>query len=251
MGSHLSPAADPTPADWVVAGVGPFGAGVGALVPRGFEAYARVLHPAESASGEPVRWSTVAEWSGRTIHPRVQFTAIARGGRGAAPWTEPPQAGCLPLVLLRDLCELLGRHTSVPQRCWFCLWTGYGLFDEPHSAAVFIAPPKSAEHSAARLHRPLPKPHGLPVLLPEREYHLFQGPLTAATEMGDRFGPQSPNLFWPDDRAWLVASEIDLDSTFVGGSASLIGELLGDPRFEALPADLADPVWITSDDINR
>jgi len=35
-----------------------------------------------------------------------------------------------------------------------------------------------------------------------------------------------PNLWWPDDRAWCVASEIDLDETFVGGTRTLIDDIL-------------------------
>jgi hypothetical protein len=56
------------------------------------------------------------------------------------------------------------------------------------------------------------------VHLPQRDYLLFEGPLEAATELGwnmqgGGFVPQSPNLFWPDDHAWCVASEIDLFCT--------------------------------------
>ena len=60
------------------------------------------------------------------------------------------------------------------------------------------------------------------------------------------------NIFWPDDHAWCVATEIDLDSTFIGGSADLIHALLGDARLEAWPAQPTEfLVWASSDDINR
>lgn len=58
--------------------------------------------------------------------------------------------------------------------------------------------------------------------LPNREYRLFTGPV--AKGEGWVFGP---NLWWPEDRAWCVASEIDLDYTLVGGTEELIGELMG------------------------
>lgn len=58
------PVGDTTAAGWVAGGVGPIGSGVGALVPRGFEAYARILHPASSVAGDPVSWAEVAGWSG-------------------------------------------------------------------------------------------------------------------------------------------------------------------------------------------
>ena len=56
---------------------------------------------------------------------------------------------------------------------------------------------------------------------------------------------QVANLWWPQDRAWFVASEIDLAWTYVGGPAGLIGELLADMRIEALPAAPDDELsWI-------
>ncbi len=50
------------------------------------------------------------------------------------------------------------------------------------------------------------------------------------------------NLWWPSDRTWCVASEIDLQWTYVGGSAELIDRVLLDDRMETLsaaPGDLA------------
>jgi hypothetical protein len=47
---------------------------------------------------------------------------------------------------------------------------------------------------------------------------------------------QVANLWWPQDRAWCVATEIDLAWTYVGGPAGLIGQLLAETRIEALPA---------------
>jgi hypothetical protein len=94
------------------------------------------------------------------------------------------------------------------------------------------------------------------VRLPERDYLLFEGPLDDVSETGWRYdgrlvSPQSPNLFWPDDRAWCVATEIDLDSTFVGGSDALIDAVLASASWEAWPARPTDLVWASSDDINR
>jgi hypothetical protein len=48
-----------------------------------------------------------------------------------------------------------------------------------------------------------------------------------------------------------VATEIDLDSSYLGGSAALVRDLLADGRLEAVPASVADPVWANSDHINR
>jgi hypothetical protein len=62
---------------------------------------------------------------------------------------------------------------------------------------------------------------------------------------------QTPNLWWPADRAWCVAAEIDLPWTYVGGPAGLIERILGDEHIEALPAEPGDSLthveeWVTS-----
>jgi hypothetical protein len=93
---------------------------------------------------------------------------------------------------------------------------------------------------------------GLPeVLLPERSYLLLEGPLDAAGELAMTAYDQSPSLLWPDDRTWLVATDVDLDSTYLGGSAALVRELLGAGHLEAVPASVADPVLAGSDDVNH
>lgn len=45
---------------------------------------------------------------------------------------------------------------------------------------------------------------------------------------------------WPDDRAWCVATEIDLVSAYVGGAASCLDEVAARRAVEALraPAEL-------------
>jgi hypothetical protein len=47
-------------------------------------------------------------------------------------------------------------------------------------------------------------------------------------------------LWWPQDHAWFVSTDIDVPSTYVGGPASLVDALLEDDVLEVFPADLAD-----------
>ena len=51
---------------------------------------------------------------------------------------------------------------------------------------------------------------------------------------------QPPNFWWPEDRAWCVASDIDSYDTFVAGSQSCIEAVLGSPDIEVLPIGLTD-----------
>jgi len=66
----------------------------------------------------------------------------------------------------------------------------------------------------------------------------------------EEFELQTPSLFWPDDHAWCVATEIDLDSTYLGGPEELVRALLADSRFEVWRAKLDDRVDSGGDDIN-
>ena len=76
-----------------------------------------------------------------------------------------------------------------------------------------------------------------------RRYILYMGPLSCVTSFFAGVWSDSPNLWWPEDRQWFVATDIDLDSTYVGGSEALIEALSNDPRFEVLPASRDNPTY--------
>lgn len=258
--SRLRVVADVSPGDWVVASVGTLDDGVGGLLPRCFDAYGRILHPASSHKGRPVRWAEVAAWSGGRIHSRVQFNAIAHGGPQATrPWNEPPLVGALPTDQLSVLCEILARHTNSLDRCWFGAWDGWAAW-WGEGTQVSATLPGGANHTEGRLVSP---PSFAPAIrtgarmaFNGRDYFLLEGPLDAVLELGELladsvFLAQPPNLFWPDDRAWCVATEIDHDSTYLGGSADLIDAVVADDRLEAIRASIEDPFWSDSDNVNR
>lgn len=103
--------------------------------------------------------------------------------------------------------------------------------------------------------------------LPAREHVMFSGDLSLlrspdwvldvpwrdlpAEQHGFEPGAVTPSLIWPADHEWLVASEVDFDSTLVGGSRAAIDRLLlaeGLEVFEIPPG--ADLTW-GGDEINR
>jgi hypothetical protein len=91
--------------------------------------------------------------------------------------------------------------------------------------------------------------------LPAREYLVLRGTLADVPSLGHElpwgaFSPQSPNLLWPDDASWCVATEIDLDSTYVGGPRALVDELVAEPRLEAFEVDPHDGIGVEDDDVN-
>jgi hypothetical protein len=222
-------------AGWIAANRQPFSDfAVGSLVPVVFDGYARVLHPAWASPGVPVQWATVATWAGRRIHPLAQWDLLSRakGEPGApAPFVADPDPGGLPPPKLAALCELLATRTSTPDRCFVGIWEGYGWL----AASDWSASPT--------------------LRLEERTFLVRGGPLGLALEVGQGAiggrGTEPPTIFWPADRAWFVASDPDLDSTYLGGSHGLIEAVLAHPDLESWPAAATDPVSIGSDEVNR
>ena len=58
------------------------------------------------------------------------------------------------------------------------------------------------------------------------------------------------HIWWPEDRAWCVATDIDLCDTYVGGSRECIEAVLSSPKLEALPTTLDAALHLGSDTIN-
>lgn len=236
-------------AGWIRASLAPFEAyQVTSVVPGGFPGYARVLHPAEEPrwGNRLVRWGEVATWSGRPLRDDAQFHSIAlppyRPDR-EAPWSgQGPRIGSLYLPDAEVLAGLLRDWTATPERCWFCVWDGWGWEGRVALSTAGEAPPTPAN--------PIPTGvwHGPRVWLPNRDYLLYAGPVEAVTAIAPLSGDdQTANLWWPADRAWCVASEIDLAWTYLAGPAELIRAVLADFRLEALPARPDDPLTRTED----
>jgi hypothetical protein len=205
---------------------------VRSLVPEGFESYVRILHPAQRKpedGGGRLRWSTIASWTGRVVHAEMQFDRIAnlRGQNDDSALGFPPREGLLPRDECERLASLLRPCTSTPGVCWFCIWEGFGGFFD------------------AKRYRDVPR-----VKTPGRSYLLYRGPLDAVTSFHWDWLWQSPNLWWPDDRAWCVATEIDLPETYVGGSGACVDRILVDDQLEAMRTRIDARVDSNADSLN-
>ena len=89
-----------------------------------------------------------------------------------------------------------------------------------------------------------------------RHRSLLAGARAARVRIGswataDWFLPRSPNLFWPDDRRWCIATEIDFDSTLLGGPTDLINDVLRREDLEAWPVGPLDSLAWDGDTINQ
>lgn len=212
------------------------GGGLGAVtdqVPKGYEAYARVFHPASDADGEPVSWAEVADALGGTAHREMQWHALAGDPDGSADSSWPgdaPSIGEMELPTLYALRKLLAAHTTDVANCFFGLCTILGWDDA---------------FTADELRQPrLELPHG-------RDHIVVTGPLSAVEQLTWNF---APSLIWPADHTWLVATEVDFDSTLVGGSTALVDAIVesrGLEPWQKLEAWQVEPTDSLEDKINR
>lgn len=196
-------------------------------------------------------WHVVADRQGTVLHPSAQWDYLAgwaeasSGVGGDRSRDEQPLVGSLDHRTLPLLCDVLARHTSTPGQCWLALWIGFGKYPAAWEASPTFR-------------------------LPHRQYWLFESPLAQVVEHSVAFATkqfddgdpwldrildwghvQSPQLWWPQDHAWAVASEIDYDSTVVGGRAALVEELVRNPDLECLPIAPDTSLYFDADRINR
>lgn len=199
---------------------------VRATVPEGFESYARVLHPALDRDLRPIRWATVAASAGKTAHREMQWHSIT----GAFDPVRDPSLGEMDRDELEILCEIIAGQTLDAGDCLFGFCEIMAWPDE-------VFPPR--QRTQPLLELPF-----------ERRYVVLQGPLTAAGRIGEPPMMGAPNLIWPPGRSWLVASEVDFDSTLVGGDADLVEAIVGSPRLEAWRVEPTDSLAADADRVN-
>lgn len=227
--------------DWVRDRLGAPYSGVTAIVPSGYDAYLRLFHPAESNHGGPsLRWADIAAQHGRVMHAAAQFHAIATlagqsvenelNGRDGPPGQHAPNWGTLDRAAFARLTTLLGGFTTTPQDIVGCLWAGCGGIPEP--------------------------PDQERAQLPFREYLVLRGDVGASGENwfawtgSNGQWEQTPNLWWPADRAWCAATEIDFAWTLIGCSSPAARAALADPDLEVWPIEPTASVLVDGDRLN-
>jgi hypothetical protein len=189
--------------------------------PSGFAGYARLFHPVEPDADET---------DSETFWGNLE--------------------GNLDQEVLQRLLGVLQRHTATSDECYFGLWEGF---------AEIVGSPAVMSFSGQTFPPAFPPEvmAGPRLRIPAREYLLFRGPLTEAGQWdaadlvpGEPRAINSPNLMWPADHSWFVATEIDLPWTGIAGSAELIADLLADEALdvEAIQPSPDLPYWRTDDD---
>jgi hypothetical protein len=260
----LRAATDARSADWIVHGVRDDYT-VGSLVPTVFEHYARVFHPAsrDHRIGDEsieVRWADVASANNRTMHPVAEWGSLTGSWQLQEQpelWNQEPRTGKLPKRLAKNLAEVLAGHTRTSDRCYFGVWEGWGV-----PTLMFLFKEGTPERSRQRTEEEAQKALEAEVVawrglldvaptfdIPHRTMHLLEGPLDAVSEFYESHR-DVPSLWWPADRAWGVATGIDLMTTYVGGSSEAIQVLLDDEQIEALAVSDDQSITWEADTIN-
>jgi len=173
------------------------------------------MHPAQrdnAGTVEDVSWQEIARLNARELRPLSRFADISPPGSLTDLELAGPLQSDLADRLLEQLIRTLGMRTRTPSQCTF-LWNDG------------VSPR-------------LPAGTGIGVRLREGSYTMLTGQACADA---DKFGV-SPTMWWPDDQAWMVISQVDMDSSFVGCDHATILELLGNPDIEAWEVTRADPL---------
>ena len=250
--SAFTPASDAAAAAWIAEGVRPWGKDrvrLWSFMPDEFDAYARVFHPAFRGEGNrgTVRWSELARRNGVALEPETGFRVVS----GIDPsdrqaWDAAvPNDGTLEREQLEALSELLIRFTATPDRCWVAPWQGHGGWTIGSSSALIAfwydgttAPDDPSFSRPATEQDVVERARYLAAIptieIPSREYYLFTARVRDVPEFSIAAWHQAPSIWWPDDRAWCVITEVDGYSTYVGGSTACIEALLNSDEVEAI-----------------
>lgn len=107
--------------------------------------------------------------------------------------------------------------------CWFAMWDGNGTWWKgAHGDDPF-------DDDRDRVLRNTPRVH-----TESRDYFLMRGPLRAILPLFNAAGGQSPTLWWPESRTWLISTEVDALSSYMGAFAELIDDLLQSENIEPI-----------------
>jgi len=239
-------ATDTAAADWIVERLKPWGKNrvrLWSFMPDVFDRYARVFHPFHGPDTRRVRWSEIAGPGGAELSATTRAKDITGAPNGAGVWDHEPQEGTLHPEQLSAIRDALGPFTTTPQRCWLAVWVGWGSW-RPGSRSTLVAAtdPRSLGAQRTRSEQPQPPDDAPQIRTQHREYFLLESALELVPSFAIMGWEQAPSIWWPEDRAWCVVTEVDGYSTYVGGSERCIETVVSSPSLEAVPVPSDAPM---------
>jgi hypothetical protein len=214
------------------------------------------------------RWADVAARTGTTMRPLVTWSAVSgRDDESDVSFPDgwrvsPPEEGWFDPVVLAALTDHLARATSTPGDLVAGFWDGRSDLSggsTPGFGWQGDEAPTAEERDGLRgwmAERTASHRRDQDAVAASLSVPRFAWPgrdlVLAATDLSTladptwldhtRLGPlvpllHTPQMLWPEDRAWVMATEIDWDSTIVAGPRSLVDAVLADERLEAFAVD--------------
>jgi hypothetical protein len=215
------------------------------FMPAGFDGYIRILHPLADRGGEgpSFRWARFAGHDALPIAPAAQLRDIVGRDRVDQRWLDEyaPLKGSMSPRTCASLITLLRGFTATPELCWMAVWDGWGSWWPKVSLELpRDATPNERSHARTEgFRRAWDQHHKIEAETADiefverpwgRRYFLFKAPIDEAPT----FHTQTPQLWWPEDHAWLVSTEIDGFSSYVGSSRDCIDAILRADALEAI-----------------
>lgn len=215
------------------------------FMPAGFDAYVRILHPLADRGGEGPSWSweRFASPDALPIAPEAQLRGVVGQEHLDQGWLDEyaPLNGSMSTRTCASLIAALRGFTATPELCWMAVWDGWGTW-WPQVSIDLASDATPSERSRARAEgfrqawdqrgkiqaatadiEFLERPWG-------RRYFLFKAPI----DMAPSFHGHTPQLWWPEDHAWFVSTEIDGFSSYVGATRDCADAILRGGALEAI-----------------
>jgi hypothetical protein len=206
------------------------------VLPPTFDEYIRVLHPVVDISGgtaRHLRWSDVAlSHRGEAIGAETSFLELSHSTPSEAFHPLAPQPlDSLPPHLHSHLTEVLSDAINRQEDCWLLYWDGYGWYggDVRHGwssedDAATIA--RRRDEAERRAHEEQTQLERIPrVILARHEYFLFRGSIPGVQGLVEVLH-QSPNVWWPANHGWCIATPVHSFSTYISASKELADAIL-------------------------
>jgi len=132
------------------------------------------------------------------------------------------------------VCDVLARHTHADQLTWLGLWEGWPVPSAWRDAPMFRTPEGDLMLFSGRF-------ADIEVIAVEfacAQYALStvqvdRGPVGTAARMRAQRDHYVPSLWWPEDRAWVLAREVDADAIYLACSAALASRFVGSRGLDA------------------
>ena len=225
-------------ADWIDIAL-EYSARVIGTVPGGYEAYLRIFHPGvaitatsmEGTGFTAMSWGAVAQDTGATVHPAMQWTSIIGNTEGVMQLPDgrivrPPEDRLLSVSEFAAVTRPLAASTTSGS-ITAAYWAGW----EPLATGRTALGPETAT---------LIRDGHTAVIQGER-YLLARFPrseLVTAAQVGvsewGKGASLTPNMLWPDDRAWFMANHHDFNFTVIGGTTELAKTIQENRELEAM-----------------